>query len=32
VIASSPADFAKRVASEVAKWRTVITDAGIKLE
>ena len=32
VIASSPTDFARRVASEVAKWRTVINDAGIKLE
>ena len=31
-VASSPADFATRVASEIAKWRKVIQEAGIKLE
>ena len=31
-IASSPADFAARVGSEIAKWRKVIQEAGIKLE
>ena len=32
VVASSPADFAKRVAGEIAKWRKVIQEAGIKLD
>lgn len=32
VIANSPAEFVKRVGSEVGKWRKVIQDAGIKLE
>jgi tripartite-type tricarboxylate transporter receptor subunit TctC len=32
VTASSPAEFNTRVASEIAKWRTVIHEAGIKLE
>jgi tripartite-type tricarboxylate transporter receptor subunit TctC len=31
-IASSPAEFAARVDSEIIKWRKVILDAGIKLE
>jgi tripartite-type tricarboxylate transporter receptor subunit TctC len=32
VVASSPADFTVRVASEIAKWRKVIQEAGIKLD
>jgi tripartite-type tricarboxylate transporter receptor subunit TctC len=32
VVASSPADFANRVSAEVAKWRKVIQEAGIKLD
>ncbi|MGZ5115607.1 MAG: tripartite tricarboxylate transporter substrate binding protein [Burkholderiales bacterium] len=32
VTASTPAEFNTRVASEIAKWRTVIQQAGIKLE
>jgi tripartite-type tricarboxylate transporter receptor subunit TctC len=32
VTASSPAEFSTRVASEIAKWRSVIEQAGIKLE
>jgi tripartite-type tricarboxylate transporter receptor subunit TctC len=32
VVASSPADFSVRVASEIAKWRKVIQEAGIKLD
>jgi tripartite-type tricarboxylate transporter receptor subunit TctC len=32
VVASSPADFAGRVASEIAKWRKVIQETGIKLD
>ena len=32
VVASTPADFTKRIASEIAKWRTVIQAAGIKPE
>jgi tripartite-type tricarboxylate transporter receptor subunit TctC len=31
-VASSPADFAVRVGAEIAKWRKVIQEAGIKLE
>jgi tripartite-type tricarboxylate transporter receptor subunit TctC len=32
VVASSPADFTARVGSEIANWRKVIQEAGIKLE
>ncbi len=32
VVASSPADFSTRVAGEIAKWRKVIQQAGIKLD
>jgi tripartite-type tricarboxylate transporter receptor subunit TctC len=32
VVASAPSEFVARVASEVAKWRKVIREAGIKLE
>jgi tripartite-type tricarboxylate transporter receptor subunit TctC len=32
VVASTPAEFATRVGSEIAKWRKVIQEAGIKLE
>ncbi len=32
VVASTPADFTKRIASEIAKWREVIRAAGIKPE
>jgi len=32
IVASSPADFAVRVNSEIGKWRKVIQEAGIKLE
>jgi len=32
VVASSPADFSRRVASEIAKWRKVVQEAGIKLD
>jgi tripartite-type tricarboxylate transporter receptor subunit TctC len=32
VVASSPADFTVRVNSEIANWRKVIQEAGIKLE
>jgi tripartite-type tricarboxylate transporter receptor subunit TctC len=32
VVASTSAEFTTRVASEIAKWRKVIADAGIKLE
>ena len=32
VVASTPANFGKRVASEIAKWRKVINEAGIKLD
>jgi tripartite-type tricarboxylate transporter receptor subunit TctC len=32
VVASSPADFANRVGSEISKWRKVIQEAGIKLD
>lgn len=32
VVASSPAEFGARVAKDVAKWRKVIQEAGIKLE
>jgi tripartite-type tricarboxylate transporter receptor subunit TctC len=32
VVASTPADFARRVGGEIAKWRKVIQVAGIKLE
>jgi tripartite-type tricarboxylate transporter receptor subunit TctC len=32
IVASSPADFARRVSSEIAKWRKVIQEAGIKLD
>jgi tripartite-type tricarboxylate transporter receptor subunit TctC len=32
VVAGSPADFAKRVSAEIAKWRKVIQEAGIKLD
>ena len=32
VVASSPADFGVRVGAEIAKWRKVIQEAGIKLE
>lgn len=32
VVASSPAEFAARVASEIAKWRKVIQETGIKLD
>ena len=32
VVAGSPADLGKRVASEIAKWRKVINEAGIKLD
>ena len=31
-VASSPSEFGTRVASEIAKWRKVIQEAGIKLE
>ena len=31
-VASSPTDFAVRVSGEIAKWRKVIQEAGIKLE
>lgn len=32
VVASTPADFGARVGAEIAKWRKVIQEAGIKLE
>ena len=32
VVASSPAEFAARVDREIANWRKVIQEAGIKLE
>jgi tripartite-type tricarboxylate transporter receptor subunit TctC len=32
VVAGSPADFSRRVAAEIAKWRKVISEAGIKLD
>jgi tripartite-type tricarboxylate transporter receptor subunit TctC len=32
VVASTPAEFASRIGQEIAKWRKVIHDAGIKLE
>jgi tripartite-type tricarboxylate transporter receptor subunit TctC len=32
IVASTPAQFSARVASEIAKWRKVIADAGIKAE
>lgn len=32
VVASTPADFGKRVANEIAKWRKVIQETGIKLD
>jgi tripartite-type tricarboxylate transporter receptor subunit TctC len=32
VVAGSPADLGKRVSSEIAKWRKVINEAGIKLD
>ncbi len=32
IVASTPAQFSTRVASEIAKWRKVIADAGIKAE
>ena len=32
VVTSTPADFTKKIASEIAKWRTVIQAAGIKPE
>ena len=32
IVASSPAEFAARVDSEIIKWRKVILDAGIRLE
>ena len=32
VVASRPADFGARVVSEIAKWRKVIQEAGIKLD
>jgi len=32
VVAGSPADLGKRVASEIGKWRKVIAEAGIKLD
>jgi tripartite-type tricarboxylate transporter receptor subunit TctC len=32
VVAGSPAEFSKRVASEISKWRKVIQEAGIKLD
>lgn len=32
VVASSPADFSQRIASEIVKWRKVIQAAGIKSE
>jgi tripartite-type tricarboxylate transporter receptor subunit TctC len=32
VVASTPAVFGKRVASEIGKWRKVIEEAGIKLD
>ena len=32
VIASSPADFERRIQADVVKWRQVITSAGIKLD
>jgi tripartite-type tricarboxylate transporter receptor subunit TctC len=32
IVASTPAQFSARVASEITKWRKVIADAGIKAE
>ena len=32
VVGSTPAEFSKRVAAEIGKWRKVINEAGIKLE
>jgi len=32
VVGSTPADFGRKVADEIAKWRKVIQQAGIKLE
>jgi len=32
VVASTPAEFSKRIASEIAKWRRVIQQAGLKAE
>lgn len=32
IVASTPAQFGARVAAEIAKWRKVIADAGIKAE
>ncbi len=32
VVAGSPAEFSQRVAAEIAKWRKVIQEAGIKLD
>ena len=32
IVANTPAEFGKRVAFEIVKWRKVIQDAGIKLE
>ncbi|MBM3341364.1 MAG: tripartite tricarboxylate transporter substrate binding protein [Betaproteobacteria bacterium] len=32
IVASTPAQFGARVAAEIAKWRKVISDAGIKAE
>jgi tripartite-type tricarboxylate transporter receptor subunit TctC len=32
VVASSPAEFGNRVSTEIAKWRKVVLEAGIKLD